>query len=167
MVGRPADEKLTITTKHENRMARRFTLGLPGLILGAVLGGISALIVGIVRGVWNFLLDSTRSFVEAYVTVTNLGLIGSKNKLSIPTKHKDRMARRFTLGLPGLILGAVLGGISALIVGIARGAWNWLLNTARSAKQTFAMFANFALPADKQIDLPGIWAENHYQSKNI
>ena len=142
---RPADEKLTITTKHENRMARRFTLGLPGLILGAVLGGISALVIGIARGVWNFLLDMTRSFVEAYVTVTNLGLVGrpADEKLTISTKHENRMARRFTLGLPGLILGAVLGGISALVVGIVRGVWNFLLDTTRSFVEAYVTVTNF------------------------
>ncbi len=126
--------------------SKAYILGLPGLIVGAVFGGIAALFVA-----------SAISLAHAYAAVTNIAL-SAKHQMDVPGKDRHP-AQNYVLGLPGLIIGGALGAISGVIIGIARGAWNWLLNSARSTKQTFAMLVNSALPANKQMDLPGIWSE--------
>lgn len=96
---------------------RRF-FGLPGFLLGGVLGLGAAAVIGLIRVVFH----SFKTAAYAFAFVTNLALVDfeTKDKIKGPNLDKMEDVEKYGFGLPGFFFGGLVGGLGFTLVGLVR-----------------------------------------------
>jgi len=142
-----------IMSEDKRHWARKYVLGFPGLLLGTVVGavGFASVVVG------RALTNSYKSLVLVAGKMTNVPLYKHETDdaqsdeiiMSEDTRH---WARKYVLGFPGLLVGAVVGavGFAGVVVGRA------LTNSYKS----------LVLVAGKMINVP-LYHESETKSDRI
>ncbi len=147
-----ADYITSSITQDDRNPVKQFGFGGIGYILGAAVGGVAAVAIFAVRGIFNFLYHSLRSFGSLFTTMTRFAAnIGGKNydtnyiTQPLVDDHANRHAfKRFGFGGIGYILGAAVGGVAAVAIFAVRGIFNTIYHSLRSLGRMFQMMTRFA-----------------------
>lgn len=98
---------------------RKFVVGFPGLVLGSLFGVASILTIGVGRIITNNL----KTLVRTVVTFSNFVLAPPEDMIlrnGLEQNERRSFFRKYILGLPGLLLGGVIGLFSAGLIGLGR-----------------------------------------------
>lgn len=125
--------------KNERTILKKYILGLPGIIIGSLAGVLG---VAVALGT-RIALDSWRSAFYSFSKVTHLAL--SRDQFTYEDQRPDY--RKYGFGLPGLVVGALLGGTLGWgLVGFRR----VLSNSFKTAKEYFNRIIAQAYPANPE-----------------
>ncbi|ARG99347.1 hypothetical protein [Legionella micdadei] len=113
-----SSEQVEESKKEKRSKLNAYGFGAPGILLGLVSGGIGFTAIGLARTVTNSFISGLNSFIR----VTNLAL-DPKNYISQPLDQRSKI-EKYGFGLPGLVLGGIVGGLGFSAAGLGRVATN-------------------------------------------
>jgi hypothetical protein len=129
---------------------RKYVLGFPGLILGAIS---ATLYIGLATG-QRILIESWKTFKTLFEDIVTQALPDdeeSNNSEDLPPVKPRYFLDRYIFGAPGLVFGTIFGliGFSTVI------AWRVITNSYDSGLSSFVAITNLALHQDDKFeDLP-------------
>lgn len=137
------EDKDTIPEPVKTNLIRKFTVGFPGAVVGAIAGAVGGVAVAAGRVATN----SYETFKLVAGTMTNK-VLADDNQIPM-TEDTRHPARKYGVGLPGAILGAVAGVVSGFAVAAGRVA----TNSYESFKLVAGSAINLTLPEAREISM--------------
>ena len=135
----PKGHKESNTITDNRSMATKYSIGLPGILIGITLGSCISVMISFGRIISN----SWKSMVFVTTKMTNLVLPDDAQNA---TAEEPSATLRYLVGAPGLLLGAVIGTVSVAAVSAGR----IISNSWRSMLFVTTKMTNLVLPDDAQ-----------------